>query len=84
MFNIELSKQSSKFLRKCEEELRVRVVKKLRLLREEPFSHDSKQLEGYDKPTFRIRVGKYRIIYEINNEEKLILISKIDKREKVY
>ena len=84
MFRIELSKQSSKFLRKCEEDLIIRIVKKLRLLRENLFPPDSKRMKGYEEPTFRIRVGKHRILYEVNHNEKVILITKIDKREKVY
>ena len=84
MLRTELSKHSSKFLRKCEEDLRVRIIKKLRLLKENPTPSDSKAMKGYNKPVFRIRIGKYRIIYEINYNKKILLISKIDKRERVY
>lgn len=84
MFRIELSKQASRFLRKCDKELRIRIIKKLKLLRTEPFPSDSKRLQNYNKPTSRVRVGKYRIIYEVNYDCKVILVSKIDKRSKVY
>jgi len=39
---------------------------------------------GYELPTFRIRIGKYRSLYRINYEEKMIIVVKIDKREKAY
>jgi len=84
MFRIEFSKQASKFLRKCEEELRIRIFKKLRMLRENSVPSDAKRLQGYDKPTFRVRVGKYRIVYRVDYNEKVILVSDIDKRDKVY
>jgi len=33
---------------------------------------------------FRVRVGDYRVVYDIIWEKKVILILKIDKRSKVY
>ncbi len=38
-----------------------------------------KKLVGSD--FWRIRVGKYRIIYSINDEEKLIVITRVVKRD---
>lgn len=85
MFRTELSNQASKFLRKCEEDLRVRIVKKLRLLKENPFPSDAKFLgrENNEK-VFRIRVGNFRIIYKIKKSKYKILVSKIGKRGRVY
>lgn len=34
--------------------------------------------------TYRIRVGDYRILYEVLRKERLILIEKIDHRSTVY
>ena len=42
-------------------------------------SHDSR-IEGYKEKLFRIRVGDYRILYEVNHKGNLIGIVKIDKR----
>lgn len=43
---------------------------------------DIKKLQGENHPPlYRLRVGKYRIIYQINDE---ILIVKIDTRGDVY
>lgn len=33
---------------------------------------------------FRVRVGKYRVLYEVYEKEKEVVIIKIDKRERVY
>ena len=45
--------------------------------------HDSVKVVGEER-TFRVRVGHYRVLYEVNWNEKIILISKIDKRPRVY
>ena len=44
---------------------------------------DVKKLAGC-KSDFRLRVGNYRIIYQINNEELIILITKADTRGQIY
>ena len=47
------------------------------------YSSGSKTVEG-SKSLFRIRVGDYRILYEVDYSNNLIGIVKIDKRLRVY
>ena len=84
MFQTKFSKQAEKFLSKCEDELFRRIKKKSNNLKTNPFPSDAKRIQGYKKPIFRIRIGKYRVLYEIKESENLIVIVKIDKREKIY
>lgn len=84
MFEIKLDKQPEHFLSKCEDKLFDRICEKLEMLKSNPVPHDAKRVLGYELPTFRIRIGKYRALYRINYEEKRIIIVKIDKRNKVY
>ena len=84
MFEIVLDKQADKFLRKCEKILFDRIVKKLEELKTNPVPHDSKRVQGYNEPIFRIRIGDYRALYRVNHEEKRIVVVKVDKRERVY
>lgn len=83
MFQIELSNQSKNFLKKCDEILQQRIIAKIELLKTEPVPHDSKRVVG-EKRCFRVRIGDYRVLYDISWEKKAILIAKIDKRSKVY
>ena len=53
------------------------------MLKETPFIHDAKSIIGSEKQ-FRIRVGKYRIIYEADSVNNVINIIKIGKRGNVY
>lgn len=84
MFEVNLDKQAENFLTKCENEVFERVSEKLENLKQNAVPHDAKRVLGYELPTFRIRIGKYRALYRINYEEKRIIIVKIDKRDKVY
>ena len=83
MFDVKHSNQSEKFLKKTDKTLAKRLLEKIEKLREEPIIHDTKSVEG-SKGIFRVRVGDYRILYEVDYTHKLIGIVKIDKRPRAY
>ncbi|MEK6848328.1 MAG: type II toxin-antitoxin system RelE/ParE family toxin [Nanoarchaeota archaeon] len=84
MFEIRLDKQPENFMSKCENEIFNRINAKLETLKYNPIPHDAKRVIGYELPTFRIRIGKYRALYRINYETNIIIVVKIDKRDRVY
>lgn len=84
MFEIKFDKQAEHFLAKCEDEIFERISDKIEILKQNPVPHDAKRVLGYELPTFRIRIGKYRALYRINYDDKIIIVVSIDKREKVY
>ncbi|MFM7189701.1 MAG: type II toxin-antitoxin system RelE family toxin, partial [Microcystaceae cyanobacterium] len=60
---------------------RDRLLAEIRSLAEEPRPQGVKKLKGYDK-TYRIRVGDYRVIYKIEDQEMLILVlSSLHRRD---
>ena len=84
MFEIKFDNQPEGFLKKCDKILFERIKNKLEELKDNPVPHDSKRVVGYELLTFRIRIGKYRVLYRINYKENLIVVVKIDHREKIY
>jgi mRNA interferase RelE/StbE len=44
---------------------------------------DIKKCKGH-QTRFRVRFGEYRLIYEIDESEQMVLILKLDKRGNVY
>ena len=81
-YQIELSKNAIKFLQKLDKKSLYRIQGAIELLGENPRPPKSKKLtnESY----WRVRVGDYRIIYEIRDNRLLIVIIKIAKRSDVY
>jgi len=54
-------------------------------LKEEPhFGNNIKKLVNYNPETWRYRIGKYRLFYVIDEEEKIIYLISIDLRKDVY
>lgn len=84
MFGVKYSNQALKFLKKSDRLLQQRLMKKIEALRIEPFPSDIKSVEGFKEKLFRVRVGDYRILYEVDHQLNLIGIVKIDHRKTVY
>ncbi len=84
MFDIKYSRQAVKFLKKIDKSLVLRILEKIDNLKKIPIEHDSKTVKGYDEKLFRVRVGDYRVLYEVDYDNNIVSIVKIDKREKVY
>lgn len=82
MFEIVLSNQAEKFIRKADKTLAIRLAQQLESLKSEPSGHDSKRIIG--RELFRVRVGDYRILYAVKYDQNKILVEKIDHRERVY
>ena len=83
MFSIDFSNQSRKFLKKSDKELMDRILKKIKDLRTDTVPHNAVRVVGEER-TFRIRVGDYRVLYEVRWDKEEILIAVIDKRSRVY
>ncbi len=84
MFEPEYSNQVIKFLKGADKSLVKRLFNKIENLMKEPIMHDSKFIQGYKEKIYRVRVGDYRILYEIDYENNKLGIIKIDKRSKAY
>jgi len=59
-----------------------RILRKIDQLAENPRPPDSKKLTG--RSLFRIRVGPYRIVFEVNDNEVVVVIVKVGHRRDVY
>ena len=84
IYEIHLSSSAYDFLKKIEKNQRIRLIKKLESLSKNPYAKNAKKIVGQKDTILRIRVGPYRILYEIIERDKVVLIVKIDKRSKVY
>jgi len=80
MYKIILDKEAEDYLNKLDNFVARRIISKIRGLKENPFSKDIKRLKNQN--LFRLRVGDYRVLFEINKD--LITIFKIGHRKNIY
>lgn len=62
---------------------RQRIVKRIQALAEEPRAQGSEKLAGYDD-RYRVRQGRYRIVYLIDDDRREVTIFRIGHRKDVY
>jgi mRNA interferase RelE/StbE len=67
---------------KLSSDVKSRLIEVLREILVNP--HAGVPLVGPLKGLWRARVGKYRIIYEIDEEEKVVVFHDVDLRKRVY
>jgi mRNA interferase RelE/StbE len=72
-----------KILRRLPEKTRERLLRALILLEADPFAGDVKKLAGMER-TWRLRVGEYRIVYEVDNGRLIVLVVRIADRRDAY
>jgi len=63
----------------------MRIKERLRKLAENPVPSDAKFIcrQKGDK-VFRYRIGDYRALYKTKDQQKVVLIAKIDKRPRIF
>jgi Cytotoxic translational repressor of toxin-antitoxin stability system len=73
-----------KYLNELNLKTRSRIFSKIEKLKENPIPHGSKRIKGTRDEIFRIRIGEYRVLYEVDKVVEIIAIIWIGKRSNVY
>ncbi len=85
-YRLLLHKTVTKFIQKCPEKQQQEINNKFELLKENPYRHpqlDIKIMQGYTD-LYRLRIGQYRFIYQVQNNELIIFILKAGQRGDIY
>jgi mRNA interferase RelE/StbE len=82
-YNVEIKPTAQKALAKIPQPHRERISKQIDRLAENPRPRGAKKLGG-ESSLHRIRVGEYRVVYEIHDEILLVLVVRIGTRGDVY
>ena len=82
-YNISWKKSTKKDLKKIPQQEVIKIINAVMALSDKPKPPGSTKLTG-STYTYRIRVGNYRVIYDIHDEEIRIEVVKIGPRGSVY
>jgi len=63
--------------------VRERVIRRIAALKEDPRPHGCVKLKGYENE-YRIRIGDYRVRYEVRDRESIVLLLHCKHRKDVY
>ena len=82
-YNIDFKPSVHKDFRRLPKSVVKRVMKRIEKLRDEPLPRGVEGLEGA-KRLYRIRVGDYRIVYEVDTQARKMMILYVRHRREVY
>ena len=82
IYQIYIQRRAQKVLANIAQTYQDKIVSVIRSLSETPRPHGSKKLTG--RNAWRIRIGEYRVIYEINDQNLSVNINDIGHRGKIY
>lgn len=81
MYSIEFSKKAEEQLLNLPKEIQLRIIDVLERIKIRPH-HFVKRLSGTNY--FRLRIGKYRVILDIQNNKMIIYVIEMGLRSKIY
>ncbi|MEA5479193.1 type II toxin-antitoxin system RelE/ParE family toxin [Pseudanabaena galeata UHCC 0370] len=79
-YGIEFKPKAIKDLRSLPKQIQDKILEKVQLM-ENDLAGDVKKLTNFT-PEYRLRVGNYRVLFEIDNEN--IVIYRVKPRDKAY
>ena len=81
-YKIEVKKSAERELRHLPKQSLQKIIGKIKALADDPHPADSIKLSNQEK--YRLRVGRYRVLYQVENDILTIIIVKIGHRKGVY
>jgi len=83
-WRFDLTKEAESDLEKLDSSIRTRVLEKIKWFSENFDQITPLPLGGNWRGFFKLRIGDYRVVYEVEREVNIVTIHYIDRRDKVY
>ena len=82
-YRVEIARSAAKDLRGIDRKWIPKIVAAIETLESDPRPVGCKKLMGSDH-TYRLRIGDYRVVYDIQDDTLIILVVRIRHRRDVY
>jgi mRNA interferase RelE/StbE len=79
-YRVEFSKQATKFIRNLQADIKDRIKEKFKEVALDPFRF----LEHYEGELYKLRIGDYRALIDVDFQNKILWIRVFDKRSRIY
>lgn len=82
-FKIDWKSSSEHDIRRIDKQYISRILLAIESLSDNPFPGQSKKLKGSES-SYRLRVGNYRVIYQVDTDSKVIVVYRVRHRKDAY
>ncbi|MCJ7674056.1 MAG: type II toxin-antitoxin system RelE/ParE family toxin [Sedimentisphaerales bacterium] len=83
MYEVYLERAAERDLRRLSADYFRRIIRQIKALSERPRPVGCRKITG-SKNDWRIRIGDYRVIYEIDDRAKVVRVMRVRHRREVY
>lgn len=83
-YTVLVSSQAARDLRALDAATRRRIQGKIEGLATDPFPPGRKKLKGQTGDVWRIRVGDFRVLYDVEQASVTVLVLRVRNRKNVY
>lgn len=84
MYTVVFTKQALRVLRRLPRNIAELIRVKITEIAQEPYATHNNVTKLVGRPGYRLRVGDWRVIYELQNEQLVLLVLKVVPRGEVY
>lgn len=84
MYAIEFTRQAAKDLRNLPKPLLAQIHDKLQAVAANPHGQHNNAKKLVGQPGFRLRIGDWRVVYELEDDRLVVLVVRIAPRGQVY
>jgi len=81
-YSVDILRSAQKQLGGINQQDQSRIISAIQALADDPRPQGCRKLSG--RPAWRIRIGSYRVIYEIHDNQLLVLIVAVGHRREIY
>ena len=82
-YSLEIKSSVEKDLKKVPKSMVERIIDAIEKLAENPYPRQSKKIKSAEM-TYRLRIGDYRVIYQIEKERKVVIVYHVRHRKVAY
>ena len=82
-YNVDFSRKAAKELQRIDTRYIPKIIERAEGLADNPRPDGCRKLSGSEN-SYRIRVGNFRLIYEIEDDQLVVLVVKVRHRQSAY
>lgn len=83
-FHIQITSKAKKDFKRLDPQVKKRISSAILLLETNRYPQQFKPLMGKDIAQYRLRVGDWRILYDVYEDDGVVLILRIGHRKDIY